>query len=132
MGNKRKKRNEIKGEDHDLLKPIDILSLGSDEDDCFGKLFDLTAKECKSCGDSEFCQIVKGQGLNKERLEIETEQRFKDIEEAEEETNRKESDAMETLKEYKEQGLPRLKNIMRVARETNLSKDVLKQLYEQI
>ena len=42
-----------------LLYPIQSLDLGDPEKDpCFGKLVDLTAPECQSCGDVEFCQIA--------------------------------------------------------------------------
>jgi len=85
MAKDRTSRKKIKQEDHDLMEPIDVLSLGSEDDPCFGKLHDLLAKECKSCGDSDFCAIVKAQGLHKARINIETKQRFKDIEEADEE-----------------------------------------------
>lgn len=132
MGSKRKSRKEIKSEDADLLKPIDVASLGSDNDPCFGKLHDLVAKECKACGDSDFCEIVKAQGLHKERLNIESEQRFKDIEEADEEMVKRKEEAKKLIKEYKEKGLKRLKTIIRVSQEMSLPKEIVKQLYNQI
>ena len=127
----RKSRKTI-NEDTDLLKPIDVLSLGSDEDPCFGKLHDILAKECKACGDSEFCQIVKGQGLHKERLKIETKQRFKDIEEADEEMGKRKAEVKKLIKEYQDKGLPKLKIIIRVSKEKSLPKDIIKQLYNKI
>lgn len=132
MGNKRKPRREIKEKDHDLLQPIDVLSLGSDEDPCFGKLHDLLQSECKSCGDSEFCAIVKAQGLHKERISIETHQRFKDIEEGDQELKQKKEEAKKLITGYREQGLKRLKTIIRVSKELNIPKEVVKQLYDQI
>ncbi len=45
----------------DFSKPIDITKFGSDDDPCFGKHFDMTTKQCKVCGDAQFCQIKTGQ-----------------------------------------------------------------------
>lgn len=132
MAKERNSRSNINKTDIDLLKPIDVLSLGSNDDPCFGKLHDLKAPECKSCGDSEFCAIVKAQGLHKERLVIETEQRFKDIEEAEEEMIQKKKQAKEKIDTYRKEGMPRMKTIIKVGRELNLSKEIVKSLYNQI
>jgi len=67
-----------------MLKPIiDVLKLGSDDDPCFGKLWDPKEKECRNCGESEICAIVKSQGLKIIREEIERDTRFLDLEEAE-------------------------------------------------
>jgi len=129
MVKNRTSRDQI--EDQDMLKPIDVLTLGSDDDVCFGKLHDLMAPECKECGDSEFCTIVKAQELHKERLEIETEQRFKDIEEADEEMIIKKTQAKELIDTYKEKGFKRLKTILIVSRELNLPKNIIKQIYDQ-
>ena len=41
--------------EEDILKPIDINSIGSNGDPCFGKGYDLSTEECKQCGDSELC-----------------------------------------------------------------------------
>lgn len=118
-------------EDQDLLKPIDVLSLGSDDDPCFGKHHDLLAPECKECGDADFCAIVKAQGLHKERLDIETKQRFKDIEEADEEMIERKVEAKKVIDMYKEKGLKRMKTILKVSRELDLPKDIIKQIYDQ-
>jgi len=131
MSSKRKSREKIE-KDLDLLKPIDVSLLGSDDDPCFGKLHDLIAKECKTCGDSEFCAIVKAQGLHKERLNIEHKQRFKDIEEADNDMIKRKEEAKELIETYKIQGLKRLKTIIKVAQEKNLPKDLVKQIYNQI
>jgi len=118
-------------EDQDLLKPIDVLALGGEEDPCFGKHHDLMASECKECGDAEFCVIVKSQGLHKERIDIETRQRFKDIEEADEEMVKKLIEAKEVIKEYKSKQYKRLKTILIISRKLNLPKDRVKQIYDQ-
>lgn len=128
---KRKIRTQLSNKDLDLLVPLDILSLGSDDDPCFGKHHDLSAPECKECGDSEFCTIVKAQGLHKERLEIEAKQSFKDIEDAEGDLINKKVYAKQVIKEYKQNGFKRLKTILIVSRKLGLSKKIIKQIYDQ-
>ena len=41
----------------DFSKPVDITKFGSEDDPCFGKYYDLTVKQCKICGDADFCKI---------------------------------------------------------------------------
>jgi hypothetical protein len=82
MAKKRKPRKDIVKK-VDLLKPlssIDILKFGTDEDPCFGKLFDLTEDPCRRCGDSTLCQIVSNQKTVAKREEVESNNRFKDLE----------------------------------------------------
>lgn len=62
-----------------FVEPIDPLKFGSADDPCFGKLYDLTTPECKSCGDIELCAIAKSQGLRLQRLNMEKLQAFKDL-----------------------------------------------------
>lgn len=128
---KRKIRTQLSNNDLDLLVPLDILSLGSDDDPCFGKHHDLLAPECKECGDSEFCTIVKAQGLHQERLEIEAKQSFKDIEDAEDDLINKKVHAKQVIKEYKQNGFKRLKTILIISRKLGLSKKIIKQIYDQ-
>lgn len=77
---KRKIRDKIEVSEAEMLKPLDIEKFGSKNDPCFGKLYNLGTKECKRCGDSEICGSVFSQYLNKERKNIESTTRFKDIE----------------------------------------------------
>lgn len=131
MEKERITRDKIDLTDIDLLKPIDVLSFGSEDDPCFGKLHDLKAPECQECGDAEFCAIVKGQNLQKERIEIETNKRFKDIEESDKDMIEKKESAKETIKWYKEKGYKRMKTVLLVAKGLNLSKDIVKQIYDK-
>lgn len=64
----------------DPLEPINFKSIGSKNDPCFGKLYDLTTQECKICGDSELCCSVFARNQGKTRKELEKENSFKDIE----------------------------------------------------
>ena len=127
---KRKKR-ENPTIQADLLKPLDIFSLGSEDDPCFGKLHDLNAMECRECGDSEFCAIVKSQNLHKIRLSQEAEQRFKDIEESDQDILNKKQEVRGVIKTYKDKGVKRIKTILKISREFNLPKDVVKQMYDE-
>lgn len=81
MAKKEKKSNLPDLSKTDILEPIvNIESLGTDKDPCFGKLYDLTTNECKMCGDSELCAICFAQKMNKTREDIEKESHFKDLE----------------------------------------------------
>lgn len=66
--------------DTPILKPIDIKSLGSGNDPCFGKEYDLSTEECRMCGDSELCCIKFADLMGKTRKELEEENHYKDIE----------------------------------------------------
>lgn len=63
----------------DPLEPIDITTLGSNGDPCFGKGYDLSTKECKICGDAELCAFKMSQELNITRKELDNKKHFKDL-----------------------------------------------------
>lgn len=75
-----KKNKLIKLEDTPILKPVDIDSIGSSDDPCFGKAYDLSTQECRSCGDSELCCIKFAEMMGKTRKELEEENQYKDME----------------------------------------------------
>ena len=62
------------------LVPVDVTQLGSSQDPCFGKGYDLSTKECKLCGDSELCCIKMSQTLKVTRKELEEKNHYKDLE----------------------------------------------------
>lgn len=132
MENKRMARNDISKNDVDILKPLDVTEFGSEDDPCFGKLHDLKAEECMDCGDSEFCTIVQSQNLHKERLEIEAKQKFKDVEEIDAELVQKREQAKELILLYKNKGINRIRIVLLVSEKLNISKDIVKQLYNKI
>lgn len=74
----REVRKEL--ETGDIFEPMDITKLGSGNDPCFGKNYDLSTKECKMCGDSELCCIKFTALMGKTRKELEAETKFKDLE----------------------------------------------------
>lgn len=128
MSKERKSRNKIDKSKFDLLKPIDVLSMGSDDDPCFGKHYDLLAKECRMCGDSEFCAIVKSQNLKIDNLLERGDQKFKDIEEAKLVKDSKIEKAKVLIDKYKKQGLRNTKILLKVWGEIKLPKDKIKEL----
>ena len=78
----RKSREKIKKVD--IAEPILDFSVFNlkDNDPCFGKLWDLRADECRSCGDSEFCGIMFSQGLHNTRSELSSQNHYLDEEHA--------------------------------------------------
>lgn len=66
-------------ENHDPLIPIPFDQIGSINDICFGKSYDLTTKECKMCGDSELCALKMSQTLRISRKKLEEQNNYKDL-----------------------------------------------------
>jgi len=128
MAKVRKKRQNINKEDFNMLKPIDTLLLGSADDPCFGKHHDLLAPECKVCGDSEFCALAMASLLKGKSITMESNQRMKDIEEANLIQIKKKEKAMTLIQAYRERGLKNYKILLKVWEETHLTKDEVKQL----
>ena len=79
MGKKEKKNLPVLSKQSPLV-PVDVTNLGSSQDPCFGKGYDLSTKECKLCGDSELCCIKMSQALNVTRKELEAKNHYKDLE----------------------------------------------------
>lgn len=65
----------------DVLQPVTIDMLGTNDDPCFGKHQDPKCEECQRCGDSELCAIMMQQNNHIKRAEIEAAGNFKDLEE---------------------------------------------------
>lgn len=78
----RKKRTKEAKKPHDFSKPIvyDLSKIGTDED-CFGVMHDITADECRMCGDCELCSIVYSQMAHAKREKAEKKFNAKDLEE---------------------------------------------------
>lgn len=77
MAKKKQTLPDIKNQDP--LEPINIAELGSNGDPCFGIGYDLSTKECKLCGDSEFCAFKMSQNMNITRKELEQKNQYKDL-----------------------------------------------------
>lgn len=76
---KKPKRGDVAVYSPEPFKPITVADLGSDRDPCFGKLYDLTTKECKMCGDSEICCAIFAQTMGKTRDKLNKEEKYKDL-----------------------------------------------------
>ena len=63
MAKKKKQLPDLSKQD--ILTPIDVSTLGTNGDPCFGIGYDLSTKECKLCGDSELCAFKMSQNLNR-------------------------------------------------------------------
>ena len=77
---KRKRREALAKQDIDISIPFRFDIIGSKDDPCFGKLYDMTTSECQRCGDSEFCAIAMMARNKRKRDKIEKTQVFKDTE----------------------------------------------------
>lgn len=64
----------------DIFEPMDISKIGTNNDPCFGKHYDLSTKDCKMCGDSELCCIKFSETLGKTRKQLESDNNYKDLE----------------------------------------------------
>lgn len=62
-----------------IFKPISIADIGTVNDPCFGKGYDLTTKECKQCGDSELCLVMFSKVNNTTRDKLNEENHYKDL-----------------------------------------------------
>lgn len=57
----RKARATVVGTNPNLLQPLDLSKIGTQDDPCFGKLNDPQHEACRACGDFEICAIVQSQ-----------------------------------------------------------------------
>ena len=77
MAKKRKNLPDLSKQD--ILTPIDLSTMGTNGDPCFGVGYDLSTKECQLCGDSELCAFKMSQNLNITRKELEQKNQYKDL-----------------------------------------------------
>ena len=75
MAKKKKQLPDLSKQD--ILTPIDVSTLGTNGDPCFGIGYDLSTKECKLCGDSELCAFKMSQNLNITRKELEQKNQYR-------------------------------------------------------
>lgn len=80
MKKKTKKKTELPSiSEGNIFKPITLDMIGTNGDPCFGKHYDLSTSECKSCGDSELCAIKFASKVGKTRKKLEDENEYKDL-----------------------------------------------------
>ena len=112
----------------DFLEPIDLSLIGTKDDPCFGKLYNLSTDECKRCGDSELCGVVFSQAMSKARNKINKKSRFKDIE-LEADTN---PSLTKWVASKKKEGLKRFE-IIKLAKKTyGSSRHEIKTIYKKL
>ena len=120
---KREPRKKTKG--IDFLQPVDFSNIGTPDDPCFGKHYNLSTDECKRCGDSELCSVLFAINLNKDRAKIEKKQEFKDL-------NDNNNQALENwVKSKKREGLSRAETIKKAKHLFGSSRDEVKKLYNK-
>lgn len=123
----KKKQEMIKLPDHDPLKPVDITKLGSNQDPCFGKCYDLSTKECKLCGDSELCAIKMAQVLKITRKELEEKNNYKDLDVLEDTKGIK-----KYLRSLKRKGLKRKEILNKTSEKFEVPLDTIKKIYKEL
>jgi hypothetical protein len=62
----------------ELMVPFDVTQFGSEDDPCFGKLWDPKNSTCQSCGDIEICGIAFSKNTRKVEADLETKHEFLD------------------------------------------------------
>lgn len=122
-----KKQEVIKLPEHDPLKPVDITKLGSNQDPCFGKGYDLSTKECKLCGDSELCAIKMAQTLRITRKELEEKNNYKDLDILEDTKGIKKH-----IRALKRKGLKRKEIIAKTSEKFEVPIDTIKKIYKEL
>ena len=129
---KRKAKEKPSLKPDDFLEPIDITQFGTDNDPCFGKLYNLAEPECKRCGDSALCGIVFGQNLNVKRAEIESNNRFKDLEKPSEEDKPVNKSLINWVKDKLDEGLSRGEIIKKAKNTFGSTRDEIKDIIKKL
>ena len=124
---RKSRKTSIKKED-EFLKPIDITKFGTSDDPCFGKLYELSAEECKRCGDSPLCAVVFSQNLTVERKSIESKSRFKDLEKNPGKGIN--ASLSKWVKQKKDEGYKRSEIIKMAKKSFGSNRDEIKELYK--
>lgn len=120
---KRKRRKATEGVD--FMKPIDITKFGTEEDPCFGKLYNLSAEECRRCGDSELCAVKFSQNMKTTRAEQKGKTRFKD-----EELGEINESLVKWVREKKVEGYKRAEIIKMAKRTFGSTREEIKNIYK--
>lgn len=130
MAKKKTREPREKTEQVDFLKPIDIKKIGTSDDPCFGKLYDLSEEACKRCGDSELCAVVFSQTKAKKvRKKVESKNRFKDLELDEPKENKA---LAKWVAERKKEGKKRSEIIKLAKRTFGSTREEIKAIYKKL
>lgn len=109
------------------LEPLDLYSIGSNGDPCFGKSYDLSTSECRSCGDSELCALRMSQALNKTRKQLEEENHYKDLDVLEDVSAIK-----KFMRKLKREGLSRKEIISKTSEKFEVPTKDLRKLFKEL
>jgi hypothetical protein len=133
-GKKPKDKREAREQslkDDEFLKPIDVTQFGTDNDPCFGKLYNLAEDECRRCGDQALCGLVFGQNLHVKRKGIEDKNRFKDLEMSKEEPKNNKA-LTKWVKSKKEEGLSRTEVIKKAKYTYGSTREEIKEIWKKL
>lgn len=112
-----------------FLEPIDITKFGTDDDPCFGKLYNLADENCRRCGDQALCGLVFGHNQNLTRTNIESKQRFKDLEIDKPNENKA---LVNWVKDKKAEGWERSKIISKAVKTYGSTRKEIKNIYKSL
>ena len=107
--------------------PIDLASIGTNGDPCFGKGYDLSTRECKQCGDSELCALKMSQVLGKTRKELEKENKYKDLDVLEDVDGIK-----KFMRRLKGKGEKRRSIVLQAAEKFEVPTTMLRKIYKEL
>ena len=123
----KKKKNLPDLSKQDPLIPIDLASIGTNGDPCFGKGYDLSTRECKQCGDSELCALKMSQVLGKTRKELEKENKYKDLDVLEDVDGIK-----KFMRRLKRKGEKRRAIVLQAAEKFEVPTTMLRKIYNEL
>lgn len=123
----KKKKNLPDLSKQDPLIPIDLASIGTNGDPCFGKGYDLSTRECKQCGDSELCALKMSQVLGKTRKELEKENKYKDLDVLEDVDGIK-----KFMRRLKRKGEKRRAIVLQAAEKFEVPTTMLRKIYKEL
>ena len=63
----------------DLSKPVDTEKVSKPEVECFGKMWDISTRECSLCAANELCAIITQEIVAKKVKEMDKEEKFLDL-----------------------------------------------------
>lgn len=111
----------------DPLVPIDLTSIGTSSDPCFGQGYDLSTRECKQCGDSELCALKMSQLLGKTRKELEKENKYKDLDVLEDVDGIK-----KFMRKLKRQDVSRKEIVRKASEKFEVPTTMLRKIYKEL
>ena len=118
----------------DMTKPLDLTKFGSEEDPCFGKLYDLNTKQCKLCADADFCAIKMAQTQSVTRKELNKQNEF--IDEFEISDIKLDKTTKKKVKKYMSRRIDKgMKPILarkKAMKKYKITKDQVKEIYKLI